>query len=301
MSTTTAARMTATEQAELRDLIRSLAAQGTHAEHWATAYLLYQEMCERHLAHFDRLGVTTEWHRRCFTRPAITTKNTPMFGRWLSVSLSCTTLPWQERYLSDRQVCQSFSPMVTARVSPGLLVPSFHSRFSPPEGKPLIVDSGIARMMAAAEATGAQMLARRQRDYAAEYARRVQRAEARGLSRSQAAGHPRTGERPAREALSAPEWTTTIYAGGPPRVVTVATGYREAQRAGRYMELTRKLNQGDISAGAFRRRVSRMASIAGVDLLSEPRQVLGLVVLTDQSQLVFESKGTPARRKRGRQ
>lgn len=161
-------------------------------------------------------------------------------------------------------------------------------------------DPDIAKMIEAAEATGAQMMARRQRNYAAEYARRVQRAEARGLSRSQAAGHPRTGERRASEALSAPEWTTTIF-GDPSHVVTVATGYREAQRAGRYMELTRKLNQGEITAGEFRRKVSRMPPIAGVDLLSDPRQVLALVVLTDKSQFLFESKGTPARRKRGKQ
>lgn len=43
------------------------------------------------------------------------------------------------------------------------------------------------------------------RDYKAEYARRVRSAEARGLSRSQARGHPRKGEPKAitvREALA---------------------------------------------------------------------------------------------------
>lgn len=35
------------------------------------------------------------------------------------------------------------------------------------------------------------------RDYAAEYARRIARAEAKGLSRSQARGHAKPGERPA--------------------------------------------------------------------------------------------------------
>jgi hypothetical protein len=42
-------------------------------------------------------------------------------------------------------------------------------------------------------------MARRQRDYRKEYARRVKLGKQRGLSRAAARGHPRAGERPKRE------------------------------------------------------------------------------------------------------
>ncbi|MFT3723033.1 MAG: hypothetical protein QM773_05540 [Hyphomonadaceae bacterium] len=45
----------------------------------------------------------------------------------------------------------------------------------------------------------------RNRDYSEEYRRRIARAEAKGLSRSQARGHPKIDERPARSVQSTPD------------------------------------------------------------------------------------------------
>lgn len=46
---------------------------------------------------------------------------------------------------------------------------------------------------------------KRQRDYRAEYQRRIERGQARGLSRSQSRGHPKANERPIRAPRPIPD------------------------------------------------------------------------------------------------
>lgn len=54
-------------------------------------------------------------------------------------------------------------------------------------------------------------MARRARDYKAEYARRVASAERRGLSRTQARGHPREGEPSAQAIRDATRTIANVY------------------------------------------------------------------------------------------
>jgi hypothetical protein len=54
---------------------------------------------------------------------------------------------------------------------------------------------------------------RRQRDYKAEYARRIKRGRAKGLSRSQARGHPGSRERLASQPAQAPTYSRQLEAG----------------------------------------------------------------------------------------
>jgi hypothetical protein len=52
-----------------------------------------------------------------------------------------------------------------------------------------------------------------QRNYASEYARRIQRGQQRGLSRSQARGHPGTGERHISARVTVPKYDPQLEAG----------------------------------------------------------------------------------------
>ncbi len=157
----------------------------------------------------------------------------------------------------------------------------------------------------------------RGRDYAAEYAARKTRAEARGttvygvrlrrgerlgLTSAQAAGHPDEGVASASELLGeriwhAPFFATTPDGGG--ELVDVPLTYAEAQRAGRYMQRADSLDKGRISPAQFRARAARMGPIAGRQVVSDPAVALALVVTTAPSDLVFDSPraGGQARRK----
>jgi len=53
----------------------------------------------------------------------------------------------------------------------------------------------------------------RQRDYRAEYQRRIERGLAQGLSRSQARGHPRSGESPVSGRMTVPAYDPRLEAG----------------------------------------------------------------------------------------
>lgn len=56
-------------------------------------------------------------------------------------------------------------------------------------------------------------MARRKRDYKAEYHRRIERGLQKGLSRSQARGHPRSGERHSSARTSTPRYDRRLEAG----------------------------------------------------------------------------------------
>ena len=126
---------------------------------------------------------------------------------------------------------------------------------------------------------------------------RVRKGVERGLTASQALGHPRPGEARASEVLGRQGWKVTLFVGSG-EVATFDTDYRTAQRAGRYMALTRRLVEGRISPAEFKRRAARMRPIGGHRLVSDPRAALALAVTTDDEDLVFESGGQPNRRRR---
>jgi hypothetical protein len=56
-------------------------------------------------------------------------------------------------------------------------------------------------------------MVKKKRDYKAEYRRRIERGRAKGLSRSQARGHPRSGERHASKRTSTPLYDRKLEAG----------------------------------------------------------------------------------------
>ena len=137
------------------------------------------------------------------------------------------------------------------------------------------------------------------------YSERVFRLEQLGLTRSQAAGHPRPSETSARELFSQPDYQATIYVGvrgdadNPPRLVSFWTDRPTDVRAGRYMALTRSLREERIAPTDFRRKVRRMRPIAGMRPLDDPEAVLALVQTTAREDIVFEYRGR-ARPRRAR-
>jgi hypothetical protein len=152
----------------------------------------------------------------------------------------------------------------------------------------------------------------RARDHRAEYARRkaraaargssvykqrVEGAERRGLSRSQAVGHPRTGETAAARLAAQTSYTATFFA-QPRDVVTVRVARGDAVRAGRYNAKVRALREGRLSPDVFRRSTSRMRPIAGLRVVSDPQKALALAILTEPSDYVFDSPRSGGRSRR---
>ena len=123
------------------------------------------------------------------------------------------------------------------------------------------------------------------------------RLERLGVTRSQAAGKPQSGEPSVRELFSAPDFETTIYTGtfddpsNPPRPITFWADRPAQVRGGRYMALTRALREERIEREEFQRRVRRMRPIGGFRPLDDPRAVLALIQVTAPSDIVFEYRG----------
>jgi hypothetical protein len=127
---------------------------------------------------------------------------------------------------------------------------------------------------------------------------RVERGERLGLSRSQALGHPREGERAAHEVLSEHRWIVTFPAENPPRLVTIDTDLHTAQRAGRLNALGRALREARITPEDYRRRARRYKPIAGFEPLSDPRALIALSVTSTRDEWLFESGRQRPRRRR---
>lgn len=126
-----------------------------------------------------------------------------------------------------------------------------------------------------------------------------------GLTRTQAEGHPGSGEESVRELFGRPDYEATIYVGTPgdpdnlPRVVTFWTDRPTDVRAGRYMALTRALREERITPEDFRTKVRRMRPIGGMRPLDDPRAVLALIQTTTREDIVFDYRGR-ARPRRAR-
>ena len=104
------------------------------------------------------------------------------------------------------------------------------------------------------------------------YERRQRRAEARGLTARQAAGHAARGD-----VLPS---TTAIVRNpdGSTQHREIEASRRDASRLGRYNNLVRQLAEGKISGPEFQRRVSRWRPLAsGERLESRPEAALAAV------------------------
>jgi len=138
----------------------------------------------------------------------------------------------------------------------------------------------------------------RRRDYAREYAARRRRAERLGLSTSQARGHANANELSLRELQGLPAWTVTFPADDPPRLVTVRTDYRTAQRIGRYDRTLRQLREGRITPDQFTHYARRVKLIGPFKVVSDPRVALALTETATPEDWVFESGRQRPRRAR---
>ncbi len=136
------------------------------------------------------------------------------------------------------------------------------------------------------------------RSWSAYNSWRAERGERLGLSRSQALGHPRQGERAASEVFSEERWVVTFPAGDPPRLVTIETDLRTAQRANRFNRLGRMFREARITSEEYRRRARRLQPIAGFTPLADPRAFIALTVASSLEEWVFESGRQRPRRTR---
>jgi hypothetical protein len=130
------------------------------------------------------------------------------------------------------------------------------------------------------------------------YAARILRAERAGLSRAQARGHPKPGEQSISQFRGLHSWTVTFPADDPPRLVTVQTDYRTAQRVGRYDRTLRLLREARISPNEFRRRARRVQPIGELRVVSDPRVALALTEASTRDEWIFESGRQRPRRSR---
>jgi hypothetical protein len=149
-------------------------------------------------------------------------------------------------------------------------------------------DPEVARVALVAAALGATMMARRREGsirwlmerhgWTSARARRY-KAEQEGIPANVALGHAPKGEPGLRELRAERAWGASFYARnsvGEPTVISRDMPYRDAQRAGRYMQLTERLVKGRISPQDFRRRVRRLGEIDGRKPLSDPAAVLAI-------------------------
>jgi hypothetical protein len=109
--------------------------------------------------------------------------------------------------------------------------------------------------------------------YRVETIRRLGRAEARGISRGQALGHPGPGEQLISTDLT--EWSEVPTTSGIVDITT--TTMREASRVGRYLRDVRELLENRIDPSTFRHRwIRRVRKAGGYQLEADPNRVLAL-------------------------
>jgi len=108
---------------------------------------------------------------------------------------------------------------------------------------------------------------------------RKYKGEQEGIAPNVALGHAPKGEPGLRELRKERAWGASFYAldaEGYAVVVSCDMSYADAQRAGKYMQLTERLAKGRISPEDFRRRVRRLGRIDGRRPLSDPAAVLAI-------------------------
>lgn len=110
--------------------------------------------------------------------------------------------------------------------------------------------------------------------YRVETVRRLGRAEALGISRGQALGHPRRGEQLVSADLT--EWSEVPTTQGIADLTTSTK--QEASRVGQHLRNVRQLLEGSIDPRAFRRRwKSRIRKVGDYELEADPDKVLAMV------------------------
>lgn len=132
----------------------------------------------------------------------------------------------------------------------------------------------------------------RREGHATPTALRTAQGMARGLSKSQAVGHPKAEEPSVTEVGRRGEYEYSIYArtaeGGVELVVESGT-LMDARRAGRYMHREGQLKRGEITPAEFRRLTRYMRPIGGRQPVSDPADVKAISARTPPKDIRFQS------------
>lgn len=139
-------------------------------------------------------------------------------------------------------------------------------------------------------------MARRQRDYRAERARRRELARARGLSTSQARGHPRRGELPASK-VRAPRAPKQLATATPAQLEFRGreANALSALRRGEVRNLTEAQKAFGLPRGSLRRDMPSAFDVKG-RVKSSDREAVRMLVIGPNGDELVTTRGSGARR-----